>query len=160
MKYRGFKLRHVVNLTDVDDKTIRNAQEAGLPLRAYTDQYIQAFLVDRQLLNLEEPEFLVRATDHIEDMVKLVQTLLDKGYAYSSEGSVYFKVSAFTAYGQLAQIDFSGVRAGTRVDSDKYDKENARDFVLWKAAKRESLFGRRPSALGDRVGTSSVLPCR
>ena len=159
LKYRGFKLRHVVNLTDVDDKTIRNAQEAGLPLRAYTDQYIQAFLVDRQLLNLEEPEFLVRATDHIEDMVKLVQTLLDKGYAYSSEGSVYFKVSAFTAYGQLAQIDFSGVRPGARVDSDKYDKENARDFVLWKAAKEgepfwETAFG--PGRPGWHIECSAM----
>ena len=115
--------------------------------------------MDRQLLILEEPEFLVRATDHIGEMVKLVQTLVDKGYAYSSEGSVYFKVAAFPAYGQLAQIDFSGVRPGARVDSDKYDKENARDFVLWKAAKEgepfsETAFG--PGRPGWHIECSAM----
>jgi cysteinyl-tRNA synthetase len=148
LKYRGFELRHVVNLTDVDDNTIRNSQAAGLPLRAYTDKYVEAFKVDRQLLNLEDPEFMVRATDHIEEMVKLTQSLVDRGFAYASEGSVYFKVAAFPHYGQLAQIDFSGVRAGTRVDTDKYDKENARDFVLWKAAKEGEPFWETPFGPG------------
>jgi cysteinyl-tRNA synthetase len=148
LKYRGFEVRHVVNLTDVDDNTIRNSQSAGLPLRAYTEKYIEAFLVDREFLNLEDPEFLVRATDHIEEMVKLIQSLVDKGFAYLSEGSVYFKVAAFPQYGQLAQIDFSGVRAGARVDSDKYDKENARDFVLWKAAKAGEPFWETPFGPG------------
>ncbi|MGO8787761.1 MAG: cysteine--tRNA ligase [Terriglobia bacterium] len=140
LKYTGYELRHVVNLTDVDDNTIRKSQEAGVPLREYTDKYIAAFLVDRQLLNMEDPEFLVRATDCIPEMVKLVQTLVDKGFAYASEGSVYFKVAAFPPYGQLTHVDFSGVRDGARVDSDKYDKENARDFVLWKAAKEGEPF--------------------
>jgi cysteinyl-tRNA synthetase len=148
LKYRGFELRHVVNLTDVDDNTIRNSQAADLPLRAYTDKYVEAFKVDRQLLNLEDPEFMVRATDHIEEMVKLTQSLVDRGFAYASEGSVYFKVAAFPHYGQLAQIDFSGVRAGTRVDTDKYDKENARDFVLWKAAKEGEPFWETPFGPG------------
>ena len=112
LKYAGYELRHVVNLTDVDDNTIRNSQAAGMPLRAYTDKYIEAFLIDRQLLNLEEPEFLVRATDCIPEMVKLIQTLVDKGFAYPSEGSVYFKVAAFPPYGQLTHVDFSGVRDG------------------------------------------------
>ena len=156
LKYLGYEVRQVVNLTDVDDNTIHNSQVAGIPLRAYTDKYIQAFLVDRQLLNLEEPEFLVRATDHIPEMVRLVQTLVDKGFAYQSEGSVYFKVAAFPGYGQLSHLDFSGVRAGARVDSDKYDKENARDFVLWKAAKRGRAFlgdalRSRPSRVAHRV---------
>ena len=119
-----------------------------MPLRAYTDKYIEAFLVDRQLLNLEEPEFLVRATDHIPEMVKLIQTLVDKGFAYPSEGSVYFKVAAFPRYGQLTHVDFSGVRAGARVDTDKYDKENARDFVLWKAAKEGEPFWETPFGPG------------
>src|SRR5579863_8396440 len=88
LEYSGYELRHVVNLTDVDDNTINKSQAAGMPLRAYTDKYIEAFLVDRQLLNVEHPEFLVRATDCIPDMVKLVQTLMDNGYAYKSEGSV------------------------------------------------------------------------
>ena len=148
LKYAGYELRHVVNLTDVDDNTIRNSQAAGMPLRVYTDQYIEAFLIDRQLLSLEEPEFLVRATDCIPEMVKLIQTLVDKGFAYPSEGSVYFKVAAFPPYGQLTHVDFSGVRDGARVDTDKYDKENARDFVLWKAAKEGEPFWETPFGPG------------
>ena len=148
LKYRGFQLRHVVNLTDVDDNTIRNSRSAGVPLRAYTDKYAEAFQIDRQLLNLEDPEFLVRATDHIEEMVKLIQTLMDRGYAYASEGSVYFKVGAFPHYGQLTQIDLTGMRAGARVDTDKYDKADARDFVLWKAAKEGEPFWETPFGPG------------
>src|SRR5579872_3843793 len=120
LKYAGFGIDHVINLTDVDDNTIRESQAAKLPLREYTEKYIEAFLADRHLLNLEEPEHLVRATDTIPEMLKLIQTLVDKGYAYASDGSIYYKVSAFPAYGELAHIDFSGVRDGARVDSDKY----------------------------------------
>jgi cysteinyl-tRNA synthetase len=148
LEYKGFQLRHVVNLTDVDDNTIRKSQAAGMPLRAYTDKYSEAFQVDRQLLNLEDPEFLVRATEHIEEMVKLIQTLVDRGYAYASDGSVYFKVAAFPHYGQLAQIDLSGARAGARVDTDKYDKDDVRDFVLWKAAKPGEPFWETPFGPG------------
>ncbi len=135
LKYRGHEVRHVINLTDVDDNTIRNARAAGLPLNEYTAKYIGAFEVDRQLLSLENPEFLVRATDHVPDMVRLIQTLLEKDYAYSSDGSVYFRVEKFGEYGKLSKTDFSGIRSGARVDADKYDKANARDFVLWKARK-------------------------
>ncbi len=148
LKYSGYQLRHVINVTDVDDNTIRNSQAAGVPLRAYTDRYIEAFLVDRQLLNLEQPEFLVRATDHIPEMVKLIQALLDRGFAYASEGSVYYKVAEFAPYGKLTHVDFSGIMAGARVDSDKYDKENARDFVLWKAAKEGEPFWDAPFGPG------------
>jgi cysteinyl-tRNA synthetase len=136
LKYKGFQVRQVMNLTDVDDKTIRNAEAAGLPLREYTDKFIRAFEVDRELLNLETPEFVVRATDHIRDMVELIQTLIAKGYAYESGGSYYFRVGKFPDYGKLSKIDLSGIRAGARVDSDEYDKADVRDFVLWKAAKQ------------------------
>jgi cysteinyl-tRNA synthetase len=132
--YRGYELHHVMNLTDVDDKTIRNAKAAGKNLRDYTDEFINAFKVDAELLNLESPEF-VRATDHIDDMVKLIQTLEAKGFAYRSDGSIYFRVSKFPDYGKLSKINLEGMRAGARVDSDEYDKANVRDFVLWKAAK-------------------------
>jgi len=135
LQYQGYEVVQVMNLTDVDDKTIRNAKAAGLSLREYTDQYIEAFDVDRQLLNLEKPEVVVRATDHINDMVKLIQTLERKGYAYQSDGSYYFRVEKFPDYGKLSRIDLSGMRAGARVDADEYDKANVRDFVLWKAAK-------------------------
>ena len=140
LKYRGYALRHVMNLTDVDDNTIRKSKAVSMPLRDYTAKYIEAFQVDRQLLSLEDPEIVVRATDSIDDMVKMIQTLLEKGYAYASEGSIYFRVAAFPRYGQLTKIDLSGIRDGARIDSDKYDKNNARDFALWKAPKEGEPF--------------------
>jgi cysteinyl-tRNA synthetase len=140
LRYRGYELHHVMNLTDVDDKTIRNAQAAGMSLRDYTDQYISAFEVDRQLLNLEAPEIVARATDHIPEMVRLIETLEEKGFAYRSEGSIYFRVGRFPGYGKLSKLDPEGMRAGARVDSDEYDKANVRDFVLWKAAKESEPF--------------------
>ncbi len=148
LKYRGYELLHVTNLTDVDDNTIRASQAAGLSLRGYTDKFIKAFEVDGQLLNLEEPEIVVRATDHIDDMVKLIQKLEEKGFAYRSDGSVYFRVGMFKDYGRLANIDFSGIRPGARVDADKYDKTDARDFVLWKAAKEGEPFWETPLGRG------------
>jgi cysteinyl-tRNA synthetase len=135
LKYRGYKILHVMNVTDVDDNTIRNAQAAGLPLRDFTTRYIEAFQADRDLLNLESPEVEVRATDHIADMVRVIKILVEKGFAYESDGSYYYRVKNFPGYGKLSKIDFSGIRAGARVDADKYDKDSARDFVLWKAAK-------------------------
>jgi cysteinyl-tRNA synthetase len=135
LRYRGYQVRQVMNLTDVDDKTIRNSQAAGMSLRDFTAKYIKEFEIDRELLSLETPEVVVRATDHIDDMVKLIQTLAEKGYAYASEGSEYFSVQKFKDYGKLSKIDFSGMRDGARVDSDEYEKESARDFVLWKTAK-------------------------
>ena len=148
LKYRGYTLRHVMNLTDVDDNTIRNAKAASLGLREYTEKYVQAFELDRQILSLEDPEIVVRATDSIDDMVKLIQTLIEKGYAYASEGSVYFRVAAFKNYGQLTKIDLSGIRDGARIDSDKYDKNDARDFALWKAAKEGEPFWETPLGPG------------
>jgi len=148
LKYRGYTLRHVMNLTDVDDNTIRNSKAAGLSLREYTEKYVDAFQVDRQLLSLEDPEIVVRATDSINDMVKLIQTLVEKGYAYASEGSIYFRVAAFKNYGQLTKIDLSGIRDGARIDADKYDKNNARDFALWKARKEGEPFWETPLGPG------------
>jgi cysteinyl-tRNA synthetase len=148
LKYLGYEVFQVMNLTDVDDKTIRNAQAAGLALREYTGRYIEAFEIDRQLLNLEKPEVVVRATDHIDDMVKLIQTLERKGYAYQSDGSYYFRVEKFRDYGKLSKIDLSGIRPGARVDADEYDKANVRDFVLWKAAKEGEPFWDTPLGKG------------
>jgi len=148
LKYRGYEVLQVMNLTDVDDNTIREAKAAGLSLREYTDKYIKAFEVDCRLLNLEIPEVLVRATDFIDDMVKLIQTLMAKEYAYASEGSVYFRVAAFKNYGRLTKIDLSGVQPGARVDTDKYDKSDARDFVLWKAAKKGEPYWETPLGPG------------
>jgi cysteinyl-tRNA synthetase len=132
-----YQVRHVMNFTDVDDRTIAGSQKAGKPLREYTSQWVDAFLEDSRALGLEDVEERPRATDqdNLESMATLVRDLQKNGHTYESEGSVYFKISTFPQYGRLARLDHEGLKAGARVDSDNYDKDNARDFVLWKAAK-------------------------
>jgi len=133
----GYQVRHVVNFTDVDDRTIAGSQKAGTPLREYTNQWIEAFLDDSRALGLEDVEERPRATDqeNLDSMAQLVRTLDKNGHTYESDGSVYFKISTLPQYGRLARLDHDGLKAGARVDSDNYDKDNARDFVLWKATK-------------------------
>jgi cysteinyl-tRNA synthetase len=135
LKSRGFRVQQVMNLTDVDDRIIQKAAAAGVSIREYTDKYIQAFLDDRRALNLEPPEFIARATDHIDDMVTLIQRLTEKGITYTSDGSTYYRIAKFPGYGKLSKIDVDGMQTGARVDMDRYDKDNARDFALWKAPK-------------------------
>lgn len=137
---RGFRVMQVMNFTDVDDRIIANAAAAGVGLREYTDKYIEAFLADRRALGLEEPEKMVRATDHIEDMVALIERLTARGHTYASDGSTYFRISTFPAYGKLSKLDVAGIQAGARVDVDRYDKADARDFALWKAPKPGEFF--------------------
>jgi cysteinyl-tRNA synthetase len=136
LRYRNYKVIHVMNITDVDDKTIYNAREQGMSLKDYTAKFTEAFLEDSKTLRIELPDIMPRATDHIADMVALIRSLEEKGYTYRKDGSIYFSLSRFPGYGKLSKTDFSGALSGARVDMDKYDKENARDFVLWKA-KRE-----------------------
>jgi cysteinyl-tRNA synthetase len=133
----GYRMRHVMNFTDVDDRTIAGAQKAGMDLRSYTDQYIAAFREDARALGLEEVEDMPRATDEVNlrAMADLVGALDRTGHTYRSDGSVYFKISTLPTYGQLARLDREGMKPGARVDTDNYAKEDARDFVLWKAAK-------------------------
>jgi cysteinyl-tRNA synthetase len=135
----GYTVREVMNFTDVDDRTIAGSQKAGMPLREYTNQYIDAFLEDAQVLGLENVEERPRATDeeNLRSMAGLVRALQANGHTYASDGSTYFKISTLPQYGQLARLDHEGLKAGARVDSDEYDKENARDFVLWKATEPE-----------------------
>ncbi len=135
LKLRGFKLNHVMNLTDVDDRIIANAAAAGVSIRDYTEKYVQAFFADCKTLSIEAPEHWIRATDHIQDMVALIQKLQEKTYTYESEGSIYYRIAKFKDYGKLSKIDLSGIQAGARVDNDRYEKESARDFALWKAPK-------------------------
>ena len=135
LKLRGFKMNHVMNLTDVDDRIIANAAAAGVSIRDYTDKFVQAFFDDCKTLSIETPEHWIRATDHIEDMVKLIERLQEKTYTYPSEGSIYYRIGKFPHYGQLSNIDATGIQAGARVDVDRYEKESARDFALWKAPK-------------------------
>jgi cysteinyl-tRNA synthetase len=135
LRSRGYSVLQVMNVTDVDDRIIQSAAAAGVGIREYTDKYIHAFLEDIDALHIEMPEELVRATDHIEDMVALIEKLQQKGMTYTSDGSIYFRISKFPDYGKLSKIDVSGMQAGARVDVDQYEKENARDFALWKAPK-------------------------
>jgi cysteinyl-tRNA synthetase len=140
LKYQaGYRVREVVNFTDVDDRTILESQKAGMPLRDYTAQYITMFLEDAAALGLEPVEANPRATDpeNIEAMGDTVKSLEANGHTYRSDGSIYFKISTLPDYGKLARLDHSGIKSGARVDSDKYDKEDARDFVLWKATKAD-----------------------
>ena len=132
----GVEVKHVMNVTDVDDKIIRNAAEAGVPIGEYTARYEQAFFEDLDWLRVERPEQIARATENIPRMVELIQRLEDKGAAYRTEdGSWYFRLAAFPAYGKLSKKDLSGMEDGARVDVDEYEKDSARDFALWKAAK-------------------------
>ncbi len=135
LKLRGFKLNHVMNLTDVDDRIIANAAAAGKSIRDYTEKFVLAFFDDCKALSIETPERWVRATDHIDDMVQLIQRLQEKTFTYPSEGSSYYRIAKFPNYGKLSKIDLSGIQAGARVDNDRYEKESARDFALWKAPK-------------------------
>ena len=148
LRSRGYRVRQVMNLTDVDDRIILNSLAAGIGIREYTDKYIAAFLDDMRVLNLEMPETLARATDHIGDMVALIQTLIERGYAYSSDDSIYFRISRFPAYGKLSKVNFSGIQAGARVDVDRYEKDDARDFALWKAHKAGEHFWETPIGAG------------
>ena len=134
IEFNGMKVRQVMNLTDVDDKTIRGANAANVPLREYTRTYKDAFFADLKKLNIEPAEVYPAATDHIPEMIALVGKLIEKGVTYRSEdGSVYFSVRKFPGYGRLAHIDFDAQRTGARCAADEYDKENVGDFALWKA---------------------------
>src|SRR5271156_4235353 len=135
LKLRGFKMLHVMNLTDVDDRIIANAAAAGVGIREYTEKFVQAFFADCKVLSIESPEHWIRATDHIDDMVKLIERLQQKTYTYAGEGSIYYRITKFPEYGKLSNIDVTGIQAGARVDNDRYEKESARDFALWKAPK-------------------------
>jgi cysteinyl-tRNA synthetase len=132
---QGLRVMQVMNLTDVDDRIIQNAAAAGVSIREYTEKYVQAFLEDMRALHLEMPEEIVRATDHIGDMVALIERLQQKGLTYNSEGSIYYRISKFPDYGKLSKIDLGGIKAGARVDNDRYEKDDARDFALWKSPK-------------------------
>jgi len=140
LEYLNYQVAHVMNITDVDDKTIQNARKQGISLKEYTAKYTKDFLDDCKKLRIELPQIMPKATEHIPEMVALIQKLEEKGYTYRKDGSVYFKISQFPGYGKLSKTDFSGAQTGASVDSDKYDKENARDFVLWKAKKEGEDF--------------------
>ncbi len=134
LEFHDFRIMQVMNLTDVDDKTIRGALEKKVSLNEYTRTYVNAFFEDLAALNVERAEYYPAATDHIPEMIALIRRLYEKGFAYKSDdGSVYFSIAKFANYGRLAHLDLSGLKAGARVAQDEYEKENLADFALWKA---------------------------
>jgi len=136
LRQSGYKVRYVMNITDVDDKIIRNSARDGVPVKQYTAKYEKAFLEDSATLNIQQAH-LVRATDHIPAMADFIARLEQKGLAYrTDDGSYYFRIAKFPAYGKLSKKDFAGMEDGARVDVDEYEKDNARDFALWKAPKQ------------------------
>jgi cysteinyl-tRNA synthetase len=135
LRQSGYTVRHVMNITDVDDKIIHNAGRSGITVQQYTAKYEKTFLEDAAMVGIEQPT-LVRATEHIPEMAEFVAKLVEKGIAYKTEdGSYYFRIAKFPEYGKLSKKDFSGMLDGARVDVDEYDKDSARDFALWKAPK-------------------------
>ena len=141
LKQSGYTLDHVMNITDVDDKIIRNASQQKKSVRDYASQYEKAFLEDCDALNLEKPEHLTRATEYIDQMAEFISELEQKGIAYrTDDGSYYFRIAKFPEYGKLSKKDFAGMEVGARVDVDEYEKESATDFALWKSPKPGEAF--------------------
>ncbi|MGA2767489.1 MAG: cysteine--tRNA ligase [Candidatus Bathyarchaeia archaeon] len=138
LEYRGFRVTQVMNLTDVDDRTIKASRKNGVPLNEYTEPYIKAFFEDVATLNIEKAEYYPKATEHVPEMLALITRLMEKGYAYRGEdGSIYYGISKFKDYGKLANIKVENLKPGARVKVDEYAKEEAQDFALWKAWSEE-----------------------
>jgi cysteinyl-tRNA synthetase len=136
LRYRGLRVTWVMNITDIDDKIIRGAAAAGMGIDALADRWLEQFLADAAALRMTRPDVLPRATDHIDDMVRLIQTLLDRGHAYrTDDGSIFFRIASWPAYGRLAHLDPEQMRVGERVEADEYGKDDVRDFALWKGPK-------------------------
>jgi len=136
LRWRGFPVRWVLNITDIDDKIIKGAAAADVPFRELADRYVGLFLADAEALRMTRPDVLPRATEHIEQMVDLIATLLERGHAYRTEdGSIFFRIASWPAYGKLARLDPEQSRVGERVEADEYAKDDVRDFALWKAPK-------------------------
>jgi len=148
LKYLGYDVHHVMNITDVEDKIIRGMLAAGKTLEEYTDFYTSEFLKDCEAMNIQRPETMPYATKHIPQMIDLMERLSSAEHTYQSDGSLYFSISSFPAYGRLSGLKLEGNLAGARVDVDEYEKADARDFVLWKASKEEGE-PRWPSPFGE-----------
>src|SRR5258708_4242188 len=138
LKFKGLRVKQVMNLTDVDDRIIAKARENGKAIDDYTATYIAAFWEDFDALGCERPEVAPRATQHIPEMVSLIEKLQARGHAYQSDGSIYYRIKSFPEYGKLSKINLAGNLEGgsERIDTDKYEKEDARDFALWKAPNK------------------------
>lgn len=140
LQFMGFEVIHVMNITDIEDKIIRQAQEKKISINQYTEKYIAAFFSDIDTLHISRADYYPRATEHIMGMARMVKGLHEKGYAYEKDGSYYFNIAAFPAYGKLAKIKQEDLKTGVRIDSDEYEKESVQDFALWKARKADEPY--------------------
>ncbi len=148
LRHLGYTVNGVLNITDVDDRIIQQAVAAKSNIEGLTAQYIEAQKEDMATLRIERPEHMPRATEHIPEMIDLIERLGANGHTYEADGSVYFRISSFPEYGRLSGLDVGGIKAGARVDTDKYDKENARDFVLWKLKTDEPAWAQWDASFG------------
>ncbi|MDH7552743.1 MAG: cysteine--tRNA ligase [Spirochaetota bacterium] len=148
LKFRGFKVNHAMNITDVDDKTIAGALKEGITLREYTDKYTQIFFEDLRTLNIEPVEHYPRATESIDAMIDIIAHLDKKGLIYEKDGSIYFSIAKFHRYGRLSNVTSMDIKAGARYDADEYSKEDVRDFALWKAPKENEPYWDTPFGKG------------
>jgi cysteinyl-tRNA synthetase len=139
LEYLGYKVKLVMNITDIDDKTIRDSKAAGMSLKDFTEKYTAEFFKGLDLLNIKKASMYPKATENVESMIKLAKELMDKGLAYEKDGSVYYRISGFNEYGKLSKIDFDNIKIGASVDVDEYDKDNPRDFALLKASTSEEI---------------------
>jgi cysteinyl-tRNA synthetase len=145
---QGYRVTQVMNLTDVEDRIIKKAAEHGQTIDEFTEKYIEAFFEDLDTLRIERAEHYPRATEHIFEMVSLIDLLNEKGHTYVTDGSTYFRIATFPRYGELAHLDHAGLKAGARVDVDDYGKDDPRDFVLWKARKPGEQSWETPLGIG------------
>ena len=154
LKLLGYRVTQVMNITDIEDKIIARMQEEGCSLDEVTGPNIEAFFRDIDTLRIERAEHYPRATDHIPEMLDLAAGLKEKGHTYASQGSLYFSIGSFEEYGRLSHLDKREIRDGARIDSDEYEKENARDFVLWKGF-REGEVGVFNKTAEKKIGLNS-----
>jgi cysteinyl-tRNA synthetase len=148
LRYKGYRVKEVMNITDVDDRIIALAAAAGSDLESFTADHIRSQQEDMATLRMERPELMPRATGHIPEMIALIERLIARGHTYTADGSVYFRIASFPEYGRLSRLDVSGIKAGARVDTDKYEKQDARDFVLWKLKSDEPAWAQWDAPFG------------
>jgi len=164
LEYIGYRVKYVMNITDIDDKTIRDSKKEGLSLKEFTEKYTKEFFRGLDMLNIKRTTYCPRATEHIQDMIKMTRALVTKGYAYVKLGSVYYDISKFKDYGKLSKVDLSNIKIGATVDLDEYEKDNPQDFALMKKSTTEELEGafiiKQNGEILGRVGTSNVLYSR
>ena len=148
LEFRGFRVRHLMNITDVDDKTIRKSMAEGVTLTEYTERYTRSFFEGLDLLRIKRAEIYPRATDHVPEMIRMIEGLREKGLTYESQGSIYYRIAAFPDYGRLSGVESRELRDGARIDSDEYEKESVRDFALWKSRRDEEPYWDSPFGPG------------